>query len=1116
MGYAIKLMFAKALAEAAREALAMQSRTKLFLFAASAASFLYSAPALQAQQLSANPSSLAYVAQVAAAAPPQQTVAITGATGSNITVTASTTSGGSWIFVSPSSTTSPLTLTVFAITSGLQAGNYAGTITVTSSAPAIAPLNIPVTLLMSTNPLISASPSQLQFQYALSGVQPASQIVTLSSTGPVQFNYTAGVTTSSGGNWLSVSPAAGATQGQITVSVNTAALPIGTYTGSVNILAGGAANSPLSIPVTLTISPETTLIASPASFAFAFQIGTSNPPARALTISSTGIPISIGATVTIAGGGSWLNVTPSGTTPATLAVQVNTTSLAPGDYSATINITGAGATNSPLAIPVTLKVGTEPILQVSPTSANFYFQIGGNAPAPEVAVLSNLGNSLPLAVTTTTASGGNWLKATPTSTTTPAALLIEAIPTTLAAGVYTGNVVVAATGASNTPQNIPVTLRVSSTPLINVSPSNLGFAVQTGQPVPTPKLVRVSSTGSPLTFTVNTTTAVGGNWLNVTPATGTTGTDLSVSVNPATLIPGIYTGTISIQSSELGAAPQIINVTAEVSATPLLDVPQEPLRFSFATGGQQPANQSIQVNATSGNFSYTASAITSVGGNWLVVGPVNNTTGQPTAVGVNTLLPDGNYTGLVTIAASGVSNSPRYVPVTFSVSTVSALRAEPGPLRFTQIFGASAPEPQRLTISSTGGLLNITATVNTLTGGNWLSVSPQGGLTPAALNVSANGSQLAVGQYTGSIVVTSANATNSPLIIPITLDVVRAQNPIVANPTSLSFNFAAGGAAPPPQAISLSATTPVQFTITTTTASGGAWLTASPGSGNTPTNINVTVNPTTLAAGTYTGAVVVTSATATNSPFQIPVTLTVAAPVLNLTQFQNGASFQPTAAAPGLIVTLRGTGIGPNTGVSFQLTPQGAVPTTVGETRVLFDGLPAPVLFASATQVNAIVPYDVGPRVSTRVEVEYRGVKSNQLELRVAPTSPALFSTSTGVGQGAILNQDNSVNSAANPAARGSVVVLYGTGEGETTPRGVDGSVPRLASELKRPNANIRIRIGGQEVTPQYAGSAPGLVSGVIQINVPVPENIATGPAIPVEFFAGPNSSGTAITLAVR
>jgi uncharacterized protein (TIGR03437 family) len=196
------------------------------------------------------------------------------------------------------------------------------------------------------------------------------------------------------------------------------------------------------------------------------------------------------------------------------------------------------------------------------------------------------------------------------------------------------------------------------------------------------------------------------------------------------------------------------------------------------------------------------------------------------------------------------------------------------------------------------------------------------------------------------------------------------------------------------------------------------------------------------------------------------------------------------------------------------------VTTQAGEVRVLFDNVPAPVLFARQDQVNVIAPYFVGTRTSTRVIVEYRGTRSDPVDLRVVETAPGIFTLdATGSGQGAILNQDNTVNGAGNPAARGSVVVLYATGEGQVMPAGTDGQVI-TANNLRRPFANVTARIGGQAATVQYAGSAVGLVSGGIQVNVVVPSNLTVaGTAnVPVELIIGTGSSATTqqVTLAVR
>ena len=160
----------------------------------------------------------------------------------------------------------------------------------------------------------------------------------------------------------------------------------------------------------------------------------------------------------------------------------------------------------------------------------------------------------------------------------------------------------------------------------------------------------------------------------------------------------------------------------------------------------------------------------------------------------------------------------------------------------------------------------------------------------------------------------------------------------------------------------------------------------------------------------------------------------------------NAASFLGGLVAAGEIVAIFGTGMGPAALVGLSLTRAGFVDNFLSDSQVLFDGAPAPLIYVSANQTSAIVPYAVAGKSSTQLQVQYQGRNSNTVTLPVAGAAPALFSLdSSGKGGGAILNQDSNVNSAANPADKGSIVVLFGTGEGQTSPGGVDG---RLAASV--------------------------------------------------------------------
>jgi uncharacterized protein (TIGR03437 family) len=148
------------------------------------------------------------------------------------------------------------------------------------------------------------------------------------------------------------------------------------------------------------------------------------------------------------------------------------------------------------------------------------------------------------------------------------------------------------------------------------------------------------------------------------------------------------------------------------------------------------------------------------------------------------------------------------------------------------------------------------------------------------------------------------------------------------------------------------------------------------------------------------------------------------------------------------------------------------------------------MIYAVANQITAVVPFSVTGRESTTVQVEYNGQLSNRVVVPVAPTAPGVFTLDSS-GQGAILNQDWRVNGVSAPAASGSVVTIFATGAGQTIPAGDDGFV--IGTELPRPAAPVRVSIGGVEAEVLYAGAAPGLVSGVLQLNVRVPSDLPSG-----------------------
>lgn len=199
--------------------------------------------------------------------------------------------------------------------------------------------------------------------------------------------------------------------------------------------------------------------------------------------------------------------------------------------------------------------------------------------------------------------------------------------------------------------------------------------------------------------------------------------------------------------------------------------------------------------------------------------------------------------------------------------------------------------------------------------------------------------------------------------------------------------------------------------------------------------------------------------------------------------------------SPGQIVTIFGSNLGPSPGVSYHPLTNGQLPDTLGGVQVSIGGEPAPLLYSSAGQLNLIVPYSLQPNTAPTVQVTSNGTPANVMQASSISQGITIFETNSA-GQAAALNQDGSLNSPQNPAKLGSIVALFGTGGGQTDPPSTAGEVTPLV--LRTLSNTPSIFFGSiTAVTPVWAGAAPGLVSGVTQINVQLPSVLPANPNVP-------------------
>jgi uncharacterized protein (TIGR03437 family) len=241
-----------------------------------------------------------------------------------------------------------------------------------------------------------------------------------------------------------------------------------------------------------------------------------------------------------------------------------------------------------------------------------------------------------------------------------------------------------------------------------------------------------------------------------------------------------------------------------------------------------------------------------------------------------------------------------------------------------------------------------------------------------------------------------------------------------------------------------------------------------------------------------------------------------AGPVIASGGITNAANYSGGAVSPGELVTLFGSNLGPTQIQTLQLTPdRSAVVTSLGGTRVLFGGVASPLIYVLDSQVSAVVPYSVSSRASVDIQVEFNGRLSAAVRVPVVGARPGIFTiNSSGTGQGAIQNQDYTINGLFRPASLGSIVTIYGTGGGATEPQASDGAVVGLP--LPRLREAVFVRIGGLNADVLYAGMAPGLVNGVFQINARIPVGLAMSGAVPMEVQVGGSVSQTLVTVVVQ
>lgn len=533
------------------------------------------------------------------------------------------------------------------------------------------------------------------------------------------------------------------------------------------------------------------------------------------------------------------------------------------------------------------------------------------------------------------------------------------------------------------------------------------------------------------------------------------------------------------------------------------------LSFTYTTGTSTlPAAQTLSIAPAAGTTVISFSAGVA-GASWLAVTPDTAKTNATLKVSANpTSLSVGTYTATIVLTPVGAGTTVLNIPVTLQVKAPPAtLSASPTSLAFTYTRGAPPPAALTVQLSGNGSLLPYSVSVGSST---WLKVSPMSGIIfPAftsALSLTVDPTGLNPGSYRATVTVSSTSAANKSVALDVTLTVTPGL------PT-LSTMFPTGITAGSP-------TTTV--TLTGTNFYSGSTVAV----GATPLSSTI-LGPTSLQAvipSSMLSSPGILSITVSNpnpgGGTSVGLDFTVYTPGPRLTGVTNAASFATGAIAPGEMIILFGTGLGPEPLVPFSAPPPGgSIATSLSGVSVSIDALAAPLIYVSSTQIAAMVPFGlVGPMAA--ITVTNGGQTSPPMFTTVVPTAPGLFTlTSTGLGQAAAFNLNETtgeltLNTETNTVSKGGVVLLFGTGAGVTNPAGSDGGIPLAAADFTIPS--LSVKVGGQDATVLYFGPAPGLVHGLFQLNLRLNPNTPAGKAVPIVLTMGGTDSPNGVTLGVK
>ena len=617
---------------------------------------LGSAPA---NNLSITPDNVSATATEGGANPAPDTVDVTEAGGGSIGFTV--TESIAWAAVSPLSGTTPDELVVTYDITGLAPGSYSGTIQISSGEADNSPQNISVSLLVNeAEKFLAVSPDTLSFAATEAGANPGNQSFMVSETGGFNIAFTV----SESSAWLSLNKSSGTTNEAVIASVNISGLAPGTYFDSVMISSGEATNSPIYEYISLVVAAANKFLAvSPDTLFFSAVEAGLNPADQAFTVSETG---GFNIAFSVSESSAWLSLDKSGgTTTEDVTVSINITSLSPGTYFDSVQVSSGAANNSPVYEYISFEVfAADKSLALDVDTLSFSAVEGGANPANQSFTVSETGA---FNIAFSVSENASWLSLNKTGGTTPEAVEAAIDISGLAPGTYFDSVMVSSGAADNSPIFEYISLEVATADkFLAVSADTLVFSAVVGGSNPGAQSFDVSETGG---FNINFTVAENSSWLSLNKSGGTTPEAVEVSVDVTGLAQDNHYTNITVAAGDADNSPQIVTVKFVVTAAPiLLEVAPTSINLAVTDGGAAFDPVSVLVSDSAGAiFPYSVLESSF----WFNVSKTSGTAMDTFLVVADTVnldsLPPGMYKDTIVVSADTAFNSPVIVIVSLVI-----------------------------------------------------------------------------------------------------------------------------------------------------------------------------------------------------------------------------------------------------------------------------------------------------------------------------------------------------------------------------------------------------------------------------------------------------------------